>query len=562
MNTFYRFIPWLVLALATAYLVSAFPVKQSSSGFALEKFKSIPVSAEGRTKPLDTVARNNLLLMSGKRTLKIGEQRVDAIHWLIELMAGNPEAGEREVFRVDHPDLQSLLGRNPDDGKMFSYAQLAPYFRELDIQASRAAATEAGARTPYARAVLQLRGDVGRFQEIAQGTFPYAVAPMGVDPDWSPLANHHVGGATPPPNPSAAALIAMLHAYSANDSAAFNREVVNYLDLVKQAMPDATRRASIEVIFNGSTPFIHGIALYVAAFLLTCVAVLLDSGNRSELAHELGRAAIWLMFVAFAVHTLGLVARIYLQGRPPVTNLYSSAIFMGWGTVLAGLVIERFVPLRVAAIASSAVGIMSLIIAHNLAGGSDTMEMMQAVLDSNFWLATHVITVTMGYSATFLAGFLGATYILMGIFTRRLESDRRKMFSRMVYGVVCFALLLSFVGTVLGGIWADQSWGRFWGWDPKENGALLIVLMNAIILHARWGGLIRERGMMVLAVLGNIITAWSWFGTNMLGVGLHSYGFMDSAATWLMIFVLSQVAFMALGGVPLKYWRSMQKAAV
>ena len=93
----------------------------------------------------------------------------------------------------------------------------------------------------------------------------------------------------------------------------------------------------------------------------------------------------------------------------------------------------------------------------------------------------------------------------------------------MVYGIVCFATLFSFVGTVLGGIWADQSWGRFWGWDPKENGALIIVLWNALILHARWGGLVRQRGLICLAIFGNIVTSWSWFGTNMLGIGLHSY---------------------------------------
>jgi hypothetical protein len=109
------------------------------------------------------------------------------------------------------------------------------------------------------------------------------------------------------------------------------------------------------------------------------------------------------------------------------------------------------------------------------------------------------------------------------------------------------APLASFVGTVLGGIWADQSWGRFWGWDPKENGALLIVIWNAMILHARWGGMIRERGMMVMAVFGNIVTSWSWFGTNMLGIGLHSYGFTDAAFFWLSTFMLSQLLFMALG---------------
>jgi hypothetical protein len=119
----------------------------------------------------------------------------------------------------------------------------------------------------------------------------------------------------------------------------------------------------------------------------------------------------------------------------------------------------------------------------------------------------------------------------------------------MTYAIVCFATLFSFIGTVLGGIWADQSWGRFWGWDVKENGALMIVLWNAIILHARWGGIARERGIACLAIAGNIITAWSWFGVNMLGIGLHSYGFMGAAFVALVAFAASQGGFIILGAI-------------
>jgi cytochrome c biogenesis factor len=133
-----------------------------------------------------------------------------------------------------------------------------------------------------------------------------------------------------------------------------------------------------------------------------------------------------------------------------------------------------------------------------------------------------------------------------------------KALGKMVYAVICFATLFSFVGTVLGGIWADQSWGRFWGWDPKENGALMIVLWNALILHARWGGLVRERGLMNLAVFGNIVTSFSWFGVNMLGIGLHSYGFMDAAFKWLMAFIASQAVIIAVGLLPLHLWRSFR----
>jgi hypothetical protein len=131
----------------------------------------------------------------------------------------------------------------------------------------------------------------------------------------------------------------------------------------------------------------------------------------------------------------------------------------------------------------------------------------------------------------------------------------------MVYGIICFATLFSFVGTILGGIWADQSWGRFWGWDPKENGALLIVIWCAIILHARWGGLIKERGLMALTIFGNVVTSFSWFGVNMLGVGLHNYGFMEKAFQWLMVFIASQMILIGLALLPERYWLSFKGAA-
>jgi cytochrome c-type biogenesis protein CcsB len=263
-----------------------------------------------------------------------------------------------------------------------------------------------------------------------------------------------------------------------------------------------------------------------------------------------------------------------LEGRPPVTNLYSSAIFIGWGTMVLGLILERVYRLGIGSIVAAFTGFVTLLIAHNLALGGDTMEMLRAVLDTNFWLATHVVVITLGYASTFAAGLLAILYIFLGVFTPLLKQvtggpssassgkartgdvTLGKALSKMVYGIVCFATLFSFVGTVLGGIWADQSWGRFWGWDPKENGALLIVIWNAVILHARWGGLVRERGIMNMAVFGNIVTSFSWFGVNMLGIGLHSYGFTDAAFQWLLIFVGSQVAIILIGFLPLRLWQS------
>ena len=123
----------------------------------------------------------------------------------------------------------------------------------------------------------------------------------------------------------------------------------------------------------------------------------------------------------------------------------------------------------------------------------------------------------------------------------------------MLYGVVCFGLLASFFGTVLGGLWGDDSWGRFWGWDPKENGALMIVLWNALILHARWGGLVKERGVAGLAILGNLIVLWSWKGVNLLGVGLHAYAASeDKTIKWVLLIALIHVIVACFALLPSK----------
>jgi cytochrome c-type biogenesis protein CcsB len=373
----------------------------------------------------------------------------------------------------------------------------------------------------------------------------------------------------------------MAAGYGRSDAAVFNGAVEKYAGLLHERLPAEVRKGRFEFFFNQTKIFVHAIIIYIFAFLLALGGIL-TMASLPRLSESLRQSAFYLVLLGGMAHTFGLVFRMCLEARPPVTNLYSSAVFIGWGTMVLGLVLERVHRLGLGSLVASVVGFVTLIIAQNLALGGDTMEMMRAVLDTNFWLATHVVTVTLGYAATFAAGFLAVLYVLLGVFTPLLgcklgargltpappagavrtvstepaQTEVGRALGQMIYGIVCFATLFSFVGTVLGGIWADQSWGRFWGWDPKENGALMIVLWNAVILHVRWGGLARERGIANLAIFGNVVTAFSWFGVNMLGIGLHAYGFMDAATKWLVIFIASQVAIIALGLLPIGLWRS------
>ncbi len=371
--------------------------------------------------------------------------------------------------------------------------------------------------------------------------------------DWQPVSESlKAASDSSNLNEGDRSLLSILDAYHESNPTAFNSAVASYESFLGMRLPDTMARVQFETLFNRIEPFMAAIYLYVFVALLIIFSWL-------GCTRILTRSAFWILLVTLTFHTMGLIARIYMQGRPPVTNLYSSAISHRLGRRRDVRLPRAHLQNGIGTLLASVIAACTLIIAHHLANTSDngdTLELMRAVLDTNFWLATHVVVVTLGYAATFLAGFLAITYIFVGSFTNLLRTDGGKTLYRMVYGILCFAMLFSFVGTILGGIWADQSWGRFWGWDPKENGAVLIVLWNAAILHARWGGLVKARGMMNMAVFGNVVTSWSWFGTNMLGVGLHSYGFMEKSVPVLVGFVLAMLLIITLGSLPLTMWRS------
>ncbi len=370
----------------------------------------------------------------------------------------------------------------------------------------------------------------------------------------------------------------LLSAYRSQDQGRFDKATADFRELSASAVTAAeASRGGFEVFLNTFAPAYYVMHLYILALCVTFVGWAVMAGS-PQVADHFRRAAFWLTVVAFAAHTFALVSRMYVSDRwfVFVTNLYSSAVFIGWAAVGIGLLLERTYKLGLGNALAAVLGGATAIIAHNLAASGDTLEMMQAVLDTNFWLAIHVTTVTFGYSATYAAGLVAALYLILGIFTPLFRTrevtysvtaagipvrgtDLSKVLGNIIYGIVCLATLFSFFGTVSGGIWADQSWGRFWGWDPKENGAVLIVIWNCLILHARWCGLVKERGMAVLALGGNMVTTWSWFGTNQLGVGLHAYGFSKTLALGCTITWFAHLGLIAVGCLPKSVWFGFSK---
>jgi ABC-type transport system involved in cytochrome c biogenesis permease subunit len=559
MHPLIRYLPHGVLAVAVVYLIGVMIPPASRSGeFHFAEFATVPVVDGGRVKPFDTVARVQLMIVSNRQTWTDSQGKSQpAVRWLLDVLTAaepmnNSAMMQDRVYRIDNDQLLNLLGLEARAGFRYALGEFQQRIPQLYRQAAVAERKKPADRDKLDDKALDLAHHVQQSVKLTEWDNLFVVPPPQGTADWQKLAPAlREAKDSRSANPPAYLFAEMLMSYARNDVPAFNGALSEYHAWMETNLPAQMRMTRFETFFNHFAPFYHCAILYVLAFLLACFAWL---GYREQL----NKAALWLIIVTLVIHTFALIVRMYLMDRwlVFVTNLYSSAIFIGWVAVISGAVLESLFQNGMGNIVGSVIGFLTMIIAHHLGSDGDTLEMMQAVLDTNFWLATHVTTVTIGYAATFFAGILGIAFVLLGLLTPRLDQPLFKSMTQMIYGIICFATLFSFVGTVLGGIWADVSWGRFWGWDPKENGALIIVMWNALALHARWAGMVKQRGMALLAIFGNVVTSWSWFGVNMLNTGLHSYGPMSGAWWWLGGFWVSQLALIGVGLIPTEKWRS------
>jgi ABC-type transport system involved in cytochrome c biogenesis permease subunit len=562
--------------------------------------ETVPPGIQTRVKGGGSPASDSSEAISklSKESAKRG--KLSAMAWLMEVAINSKELRFLPMFRIDAEEVRSELGLERRKSKLYSLEEISRNWGRVRNQVDVAMEKEPRDRSFKERKLVELDGRTRQFtltaaafglpvpEEISAAEFekafpgsdeqarklfalrelesrmnalktmmaPAIVAPAAStlaidasDPKWdtfgsaffdyySELAKSDSEGESPAARPGIETFSEMIKAYGKGDTEAFNRAVDDHLGQVHgYEIPGVSSRLlGMERWMQSNWPEGVAMILYLLALVLGLIYFAVDMPRL--------RQAVWgALLIAALIHTIAIVCRVVITGRAPVINIYSSAVFIGWAAVIFSLILERIFRYGIGNVLASTAGVLTLLVAYGLNTG-DTMPVLEAVLDTQFWLATHVISVTLGYVATLVAGTLGICYLVAG-WLRRDRGALHDLY-RCCYGAACFGILFSFVGTVLGGLWADDSWGRFWGWDPKENGALLIVIWNALMLHARWDGMVGARGFAKLAIGGNVVTAWSWFGTNELGIGLHSYGFTSGVLMWLTVFIVVQLAFIAL----------------
>jgi ABC-type transport system involved in cytochrome c biogenesis permease subunit len=453
------------------------------------------------------------------------------------------------TFTLRAPESKSLIGL-PTDREQFSFWELMSHAPALAHVLETVGNRAPDERTLVETEVIAISQAMFLTSQTTQSSAMECIPPLSDEgKDWlSPPESISDPARMQKDHALLDAWVSTMLAYRNGDQAKFDASLAQIQDKNQERAHTDLDKASfdLEVFYQKLDP--HFIALVLYWFVLIGCFVFFMVRKK-----WLYYAILSLMLAGISVHVAGIVLRILIMSRPPVTSLYETFPFVAAVAILASLVLERFNRQAMGLLAAALLGVILLSIANRYAAEGDTMRMLVAVLNSNFWLSTHVICITIGYSACLLSGAIGHMWLVRALLPGGEDKPKRlREIQKMIYGTLGFGLLFSFIGTVLGGIWADQSWGRFWGWDPKENGALLIVVWCVILLHARWWGKIRDLGMALGAVFGSIVVSLAWVGVNLLNVGLHSYGFTSGTANKLMAYIAAEILFMVITGAWIK----------
>jgi cytochrome c-type biogenesis protein CcsB len=511
----------------------------------LTPLRTLAIQEGGRHKPLDTFARETARRVSGARAFTGGETigSLDPAEWVVSLVS-DPRRWEGEpMFRVTHAALRERIGL-PAGKDRFTFQELVrhePFLAAAAEVQERMRIDDNAVLDPVEQEIAGLYGTLSTVAGIFSGEGLRMVPNPGA-PDGAWLTVAELGSLQGPAAATLRQRVGDLAVASRQGDRQAQATAARALqDALREAAPADYPAASAlerEVRYNRLKPFRLSWMLYLAGFL----SLVAGLGLRTRVAPALG---VSFVLAGFALTTYGMFLRTLVAGRAPVTNMYETVVFAAWGAVLLALVFELRARARVVTACASGLAVVALILADNVPIMDGSITPLVPVLRDNTWLTLHVLTITLGYAAFLLA--LGLGHVNLGVF---LFAPQRaallKSLTQFLYRSLQVGTLFLAVGTLLGGVWASYSWGRFWGWDPKETWALIALLGYVALLHGRLLGWVRDFGLAVGAILGFLLVLMAWYGVNfVLGTGLHSYGFGVGGYGYVGAYLALEGAFLA-----------------
>ena len=546
---------WLYLMRKLLYIFIFFFFLSCSQGelFLAEKlWKTLPVQHEGRIKPFDTFSRELLRKIYGKDHYKTGSAVEVILLWLIV-----PDMWENTQLIFVEKDIKKSLGLNLKT-KHFSVsdlrknsklaiqlgelqslrqqsANLDSYFQELKKLEERLLLFSA-VRRGY---LIKLEPQQG---QLAWLSLPELTAPVEkqikqVIKSYIALISKNI------PADFKTGLTQNLSNFQNQSSQSevfskFKEQISQFKFLFVKDKKTISRIKS-EVFYNSLKPFAKAWIFYLLFLLAYLLLVIFKK-------ESLFKYSLPLVFIAFCFHGLGMFLRSYIMSRPPVSNMYETVIWVPFVALIAGFVFylrKSKWPFLASAILCFFCLLLSSLAPEVLDG---RLQPLEAVLRSSFWLTTHVLTITMSYSFFFLAFVLGDMVLISYLLKKQKPLDFAKKMFKPIYRLIQWGVVFLAGGTILGGIWADYSWGRFWGWDPKESWALICLLAYLALLHGKLIGWVSAFNLALFSVLIFFLVIMAWYGVNfVLGAGLHSYGFGSGGVEYVLAFFILHIIICA-----------------
>ncbi len=519
------------------------------AGPELDPLRHVAIQEGGRSKPFDTFARETARRVGGAKPFTGGEtiQGKPATEWVLAMLAEPEKWKDAEIVKVTHAGLRDATGL-PHEKDRYSFRELvshAGFLKAVEAVQERFRKEPEPTLDPIEREVSQLYDTLNVMGGIFSGAGLHVV-PHPSDPAaaWFSLADLRQAEA-PALKRVETLASALVSAYQAQDMdgvAAAATALRSRLAELSPGIYPAAQDLETEVGYNSLKPFRWSWLLYLLGFLALLMSFPLA-------ARAFSLTGILLVVAGVLMQSYGMYLRMLISGRPPVTNMYESVIFVAWGAVVFALIFEWVYKARYFAACASALAVIGLILADNVPILDGSIDPLVPVLRDNMWLTVHVLTITLGYAAFFLA--MGIGHVNLGLyFFAPQRAALLKTLSLFLYRAIQVCTLFLAVGTMLGGVWASYSWGRFWGWDPKETWALIALLGYLAVLHGRFVGWFKDFGMAVGSLLGFLLVLMAWYGVNfVLGTGLHSYGFGSGGYTYVGGFVAFEVAVIALAAL-------------
>ena len=489
-----------------------------------ENAKLIPILHHGRVKAFDSFCRQTVETLSGRETWN----KEDAASLILGVLAYEEKIDDIPWVLVGNAPLRSALGL--DAGKRyFSYAEIMPSLEKIQALMKSAKVKREAERTPSTleKEAESLYGRLLAVKELMTGQSLLVIPSSDKNGETWLAPSESAGG-------QGAEFRGMLALFSAGKLAEFDEKVQQWNEGVHEATHNTYRRTvRLESLYSSLKPFQWAWMLYLAAFL---VLSFLKKRRPAGLA---------LVAAAMAFHTLGLVLRVLVLQRPPVSNMYESMVYMNWAVMVFAVLFALGTRNIIYVTAGSAVSALVMIYG-NLLPIDSNLEVLVPVLRSNYWLTIHVMTIVSSYGAFGLAMALGHRHLFLemkGKFSKAAQEDS----AQRIYRVIQLGVLLLGMGTVLGGVWANESWGRFWGWDPKETWALITFLAYLVVVHLKYAKKIDARWLAISSILGFFFVMMTWYGVNfVLGRGLHSYGFGSGGMNWILYYLAAEIIFLVL----------------